>query len=187
MTNSKRIFRVIIVLMSLLVAGLVMAQPPQDNRGPGRGGFRNLSPEERQKMMEERMSTRMKEQLEITDAEWTALKPFFQKVTDLSRQVAGGGRGGMMGGRRGGRGGRGGPDDPQANAEPRNDVEKYGMALDKLLDSENPNPEEIKAKLTDFRNARAKVEQDLIKAQSELRALLTIKQEARLVRMGLLK
>lgn len=44
-----------------------------------------------------------------------------------------------------------------------------------------------KAALTALREARAKAREELEKAQKELKDLLTLKQEARLVTMGLLE
>jgi len=160
-----------------LVAGLVLAQPQQGNRGQGPGGFGNRTPEEMRQMMEERMAERMKEQLELTDAEWTALKPFIQKVTDLSRQTGGGG---MMGGRGGMMGG-------QAPEGEQSEVQKAMTALQETLDKEAPSATEIKAKLTALRGAREKARQDLVKAQESLKEVLSVKQEAQLVMNGTLE
>lgn len=181
-------------IVSFLVAGLVMAQPQGGQRGQrGQGG---RDPAEMRRMMEQRMDERMQEQLEVTDAEWKVIKPRFQKVTDLSRQAmgGGGGRGGMMGmmfGGRGGRGGQGGAGDQQRRPRPesdrpQNDVQKANEALATLLEGENPSPDQIKAKLAALRGAREKAKQQLATAQGELRQLLTLKQEASLVMMGIM-
>ncbi len=59
-------------------------------------------------------------------------------------------------------------------------------ALRKALDSKAP-AEEIKAKLADVRAARKKKEAELEKAQDELRDMLSPRQEAVAVTLGLLK
>jgi hypothetical protein len=60
-------------------------------------------------------------------------------------------------------------------------------ALQTLLDDENATSGEIKTKLAALRKAREKSKQELIAAQRELRELLTLRQEATLVVMGLLE
>ena len=64
------------------------------------------------------------------------------------------------------------------------DVEICNMAG---YDRRALKPEEIKEKLTALRKAREKAEQELTKAQEELRKVLTLHQEARLVLIGFLK
>jgi Spy/CpxP family protein refolding chaperone len=184
-------------IVSLLVAGLVLAQPQGGQRGQRGQGPRD--PEEFRRMMEERIAERMKEQLEITDAEWKVLQPRLRKVMELNAETSGGpGRGGMMGmmfGRgRGGQRGPGGPDgqgDQQRRPRPGGDrpqteVQQAAEALRETLQSENPGTEDIKAKLTALRSAREKAKQELVKAQQDLRQLLTLKQEATLVMTGML-
>jgi Spy/CpxP family protein refolding chaperone len=58
--------------------------------------------------------------------------------------------------------------------------------LQTTLDNKDAKPEEIKAKLTALRDARNKAKEDLTKAQADLKELLTQRQEAVLVNMGLL-
>ncbi len=182
-------------IVSFLVAGLVMAQPQGGQRGQRGPGGRD--PDEMRRMFEERMAERMKEQLEITDAEWKVLQPRFQKVTELSRQATGGGRGGMMGMMMGGRGGRGAPGGRPGqegqqrrprpeNNRPQSEVQKASEALATLLESDNPSTDQIKGKLAALRGAREKAKQALVKAQGDLRQLLSLKQEASLVMMGIL-
>lgn len=195
MRNHKRTLVVAASIVSFLVAGLVLAQP-QGGQGGQRGQRGNRDPEEMRRMFEERMAERMKEQLEITDAEWKVLQPRFQKVTELQRQTAGGGRGmmGMMMGGRGGRGGQGGRPGQEGQQrgprpggnQPQNEVQVASEALRTLLDSENPSSDQLKAKLAALRGAREKANQKLVAAQGELRQLLTLKQEASLVMMGIL-
>jgi hypothetical protein len=85
-----------------------------------------------------------------------------------------GGQGGQGG--QGGRQGRGGFGQPNLDAE----------ALQSALDS-GASADDIKAKLTTYRASAKQKEAQLEKAQDELRQLLSVKQEARAVLMGLLK
>jgi Spy/CpxP family protein refolding chaperone len=72
------------------------------------------------------------------------------------------------------------------NAQPA-DIEKKSQALQTLLDNKQAKPEAVAASLKAYRDARAKTRQDLAKAQQELRDLLTVRQEAQLVTMGILE
>lgn len=194
MRKHKTTLVVATSIVSLLVAGLVLAQPAGGQRGQRGQGGRNF--EEMRRNMEERMAERMKEQLEITDAEWKVLQPRFQKVTELQRQAMGGGRGmmGMMMGGRGGRGGQGGrPGQEGQQRGPRPDgdrpqsaVQQAAEGLRTVLESDNPSPEQLKSALGKLRSAREQAKQELLKAQGQLRELLTLKQEAMLCMMGIL-
>jgi len=162
----------------------------QDDPGRGRGsrGTRFDPAQFQQRMME-----RMKETLQAGDDEWKVIEPRLSAVMTLSREVnsRGGmarmfGRGGRVGfGDRGGRGGsRGGQDQ---SVQPQSDIEKCTQALTTLLESETPDPVQIKKVLTALRTAREKAKQKLAKAQQNLRTVLTIRQEAQLVLMGYLQ
>ena len=127
------------------------------------------------------MSTRVKETLKVNDEEWKALQPKVENVQTLSREITGGGMR-MMGGRRGGN-----TNQPVAdNAEPQSPLVKAQADLQATLDKENATADEIKTKLTAYRQARELAKQELAKAQAELRELVTPKQEAQLVLMNLL-
>ncbi len=170
--------------MMLLSASPVSAQP-----GPGRG-----NPEEfRQRMMDN-----YRERLEIKgDDEWKAIQPLIEKVIEARREVGFGGGAfafGRGGGRRGG-GGGGGGGDAQANGnqgggrrggffggEPSPEAED----LQKAIES-NASKEELKAKLAKYREARKDKEAKLAKAQDDLKKVLSVKQEAAAVLMGLLQ
>jgi hypothetical protein len=84
------------------------------------------------------------------------------------------------GGFRNGPGGFGGPGGMPRETSPEME------ALRKALDNDAP-ASEIKAKLADLRAARKKKEADLEKAQSALRELLSARQEAVAVTLGLLQ
>lgn len=165
-----------------LGTGNLAAQERRD-----RGDF---NPEQfRQRMME-----RYREQLEVkSDDEWKVIEPRIAKVTDARREMGGFGRGGPGGpggfGRRGGDGDQGGErrreggDDRRRmfGGEPNPDAE----ALQKAVESK-ASADEIKAKLGKYRESRKAKEANLAKAQDELRKVLSVRQEASAVLMGLL-
>jgi len=183
-------------VLMLTLASVTVGQP--QGRGGQRDGQRGgmFDPARMREMMEQRM----KEQLGATDAEWQVLGPRLTKVMNLSRQV-GGGMGRMMMGRRGRQGGpqggpEGGPQDQQRGARrgARNPfgggeptaVDTAAEALQTALGNTEATPEDIKAKLTTLRSAKEKAKQELAKAQQDLRQVLTLRQEAQLVLMGML-
>ena len=120
-------------------------------------------------------SDRMRETLGATEEEWTVLEPKLEKVQNLSMEAAGGGMMGMgmfvMG-----MGGRGG----------ESEVVKAFQALAKVLKDKDAAPGDIRSALQALRDARAKAKAALEEAQKELRSVLTLRQEAQLVQMGLL-
>jgi chromosome segregation ATPase len=65
-------------------------------------------------------------------------------------------------------------------------VSKASDALQTTLENTSATPEEIKAKLTALRTAREKARQELATAQKELREVLSLRQEAQMVLMGML-
>ncbi len=192
-------------VLALMVANLSVAQP--QGPGGGRRGGGNFDPERMQQMMQERM----RDQLGATEEEWKVLGPRVMKVMQLNRQS----RGGMgmmgMGGRRGmgGPGGPGGPGEQQGDNNNRrgnnrgnqgdrpqrprggmlgepSPVDTAAEALQTTLENASATPEEIKSKLTALRTAKEKAKQELAVAQKDLREVLTLRQEAQLVVMGLL-
>ena len=188
------------VCVLALVAGLSLAQQAGGGgqgggrRGGGQGGGRgNFDPAQMRQMM----TQRMKEQLNVDDQAWKVMEPRLMKVMELNRQASGMGRGmfGMMGGRRGGPGGPGGANDAGGQAAPARGSGPNGeqTALDKAtaqlqttLENQSASPDDIKKQLTAVREAREKAKQELAAAQQDLKQILTLRQEAQLVMMGLL-
>jgi len=135
--------------------------------------------------IQQRMLTGLRDRLNITnEEEWSVISPLVLKVTELRRSSmatgatwggggglgAGGGGGGAGGARRTGRGGGG-------NLE----VESLQSAVkDQMPDAE------IKARLSRMREVRKANALKLEKAQEDLRAVLTVRQEAIAVLAGLL-
>lgn len=139
------------------------------------------------------MGQRMQEALGATDQEWKVLGSRVMKVQELSRQAAGGGRGMMMMFGRGGRGGQGAPGGPGGNRPGgrRGDreltaVEKVQEELQTTLENTAATPDQIKPLLTKLRAAREEAKRNLAKAQQDLRQVLTVRQEAVMVLMGML-
>lgn len=146
------------------------------NGGGGNGGGRgNFDPAQ----MQERMMTMLREQFDVTDdAEWKLISDKLTALNELRRTAGGfggGGRGGFGGqGGGGNRGGRGG-----ATANPEQDSLRQAIT-DKAPDAE------IKSRLARLREVRKANEEKLTKAQEELRALLSVRQEAVAVMAGYL-
>ena len=133
----------------------------QDNGNGGRQR-RNFSPDA--------MMARMKTIFGVTDdAEWAVISARITPVMELRRSAMGGGF--RMGGFNGG-GGRGGNGNPA--------VESLRSAI-----TDNMPDAEIKARLDHLRESRKEDQAKLEKAQADLVAVLSVKQEAIAVMMGL--
>jgi len=143
----------------------------QDNGGGGggRGGFRGFDPQQ--------MMDNIKDRLGFTnDTDWSAVQPLVQKVMDARRDSMSGMFRGFR--RRGGdNGGGGGNPNRPSNAE--------ADALQQAVDSNAPAAQ-IKAALEKYRTAQKARQAKLEQAQEDLRKVLSQKQEAQAVLMGLL-
>lgn len=166
---------------------MAQAQAPRGGR-QGRGQFDPAQ-------MNQWMMQRMKEQLGATDDEWAVIEPRLEKVQTLARDARGGGMGGMFGrGQFGGPGGLRGqpggaaPQPPQGAqpTAPQSAVSKAAEDLRTTLGDQNSTVAQVKEKLTAYRAEREKAREELSKAQEDLRSVLSVKQEAQLVLMGLL-
>jgi hypothetical protein len=166
-----------------LCGGSLLAQ--DNGGGPG-----NWDPAK----FEERMLQRVRENLAITNnEEWTAVQPLVQKVMQARRDA--GGMGGMgMGMGPGGPppgGGPGGP--PPSDAQGGSDrPRRFGppasaeqQALQKAL-SDNASLPQVKDALAKYRASRKEKQSKLEAAQADLKSVLTSRQEAQAVLMGLL-
>lgn len=152
----------------------------------GQRGERGADRGDRMAQFRERMAQRMKTTLGVNDEEWAVLAPQIEKISQLQRQTRAGGMG-MMGGRRGGPGGPGGQAQGGDQADrAQTPIAKASQELRTALNDEKASADTLKAKLEAYRNARKQTEKELASAQEELRSLLTPKQEAHLVMMGLL-
>ena len=140
--------------------------------GRGRGG-----PGGNMQDFMQRMNDRLKESLKVTDEEWTVLKPLIEKVQTAQRE-AGAGRG------FGGRGGPGGGDNQPPDTRPG---AAESAALRTALESTSTSADDLKAKLAAVRAVRKKGAADLAVAREELKKVVTVRQEAVLVSMGILE
>ena len=156
------------------------------NFGGGNFGNGNFDPQQMQQQMQQRLLDNLRQQLDITnDAEWGAVQPLILKVgQDWISSMLGGGLGGLqsMFGNRGGRqGGQGrgfaalglGQPDPAADAL-RNAIDAYAPT------------EQIKAAMDKYRESKKRKAEELAKNREELRQVLSVRQEAILVSIGIL-
>ena len=148
------------------------AQP--NNAAPGGGGRQdrgNMDPAQRQ----QRMMDSIKGQLEITDdADWKAMQPLVQKVFDLRMQSMSGMGRGMFGRPRGGDNQPGDQNRPRGGfggANPDAD------ALQKAIESKATKAE-LKAAMDKYVASRKANQAALEQAQTDLRKVLTSRQEA---------
>lgn len=149
----------------------LFAMPVAAQNQPGGGGFDPAQ-------MRQRMMDRMKEMLGASDDEMQAIAPKLEKVMQLQRDSNGGGMR-MLFGRRGG-------DQQQQQQQPQSAVQQKAKELQDAVEANAPAAD-IKAKMQALRDARAAARQELTKAQAELKELLTQKQEATLLMMGMLE
>lgn len=182
-----------IASIAITILSIAMYSVAQ-NQGRGRGNF---DPEQMRAMRMERMQT----QLGVSDDEWKVIGPLVEDVMEKQRsaRMGGGGMMGMMGGP-GGPGGQGGPgmDRPERQGGPdqqrgqrggggfRGEPDPEMEALQTALESPDTSADVIKEKLTALRTARAKKEAALKTSRENLRKVLTIRQEAQMVMMGML-
>lgn len=169
---------------ALVAVGLTSTATAQEQKS--RGGF---NPEE----MRARMTERTRELLDVkNEDEWKLIYARIEKVTEAQREVRGlngdfrllfsrpggdqpGGTppAGDQGGRTRG-GGFGGTPNPDSEA------------LSKAVTTKAPT-DELKQRLAKVREARKAAEAKYDKAADDLRQVLTVRQEATLVAVGLLK
>jgi len=187
MFRRRVVFGLVVCILAVLIVGQTLSQPAQRGQAGGqRGGVQNserpqmqrrqFDPEQMQRMMEQRTQR----QVGASDAEWKTIGPSVMKVSQLNRQVSGGGMGGMFGGRRGPTGG------PQGAQGQPTELDKATEQLQTLLDNESAKPEDIEKQLTVLRTAREKVKKQLVAEQQKLQKQVTVRQKAQLVLMGLL-
>jgi hypothetical protein len=172
----------------LLQAGSVLAQPGQG----GGADWANMNPEDMQKMIQQRLMQSMREQLGITNNdEWSLIEKRLSKVSEIRMQsvmTAGMGMmGGMrMGGRMGGQGGPGGQGGGMRGFPGMGQQDPNVESLQKVIDS-NGSAAQIKAAVDKLRDSRKQKQDELAKAQADLRSVLTSRQEAILILSGMLE
>ncbi len=189
----------VLILVAVLTAAENTATSSKDSSasesqpGSRRGGMQERG------NFQERMKAMLKQELGASDEEWKVIEPRLTKAMTLSRDTNLRPMRGMMGMGPGmtppmppamesGKEPRG----PRPEAErsssdtEKSEVQKAADTLQKALEKETPDAEEIKTSLAAYREAREKARQELAKAQQELREILTVDQEAKLVLAGLI-
>lgn len=123
----------------------------------------------------------IKTALKATDDEWTVIQPLLDKVekAQIDFMMSGNFSSGF-GGRRGGNGGGGPGNNPFFQSSP--DVQ----ALSDAVQSDATSNDDLKAKMTAVRAARKKAIDNLAAARADLQKVLTLRQEAVLLSMGIL-
>jgi hypothetical protein len=158
------------------------APPDTQMQGGGNGNGGDNSDREarraarRGNFTPEAMLAALKTRFGVTDdAEWAIISARITAIMDLRRATGGGFGGGFPGGFRGGDNNRqGNSGNPELDA-------LRAAVTDNMPDGE------IKARLDRFREVRKDNEAKLEKARADLQAVLSVKQEAVAVMMGLLQ
>jgi hypothetical protein len=177
MKKLKQLMVMTATVLTLAPGGKALAQPQGMD-------FQNMDPQQMMSMIQERINSSFREQMAVTnDAEWAIIEERITAVTKarMATMADGGGMlgmGGMPGGRRGGGGGGGfqamfGQPSPEA------------QALQQAIDSNAPTAQ-IKTLIAKVQAVRKEKLAKLAKAQEDLRAVLTTRQEAIAIMGGLL-
>jgi hypothetical protein len=173
------------IRLSLLVAVLATFSLTQAS-AQDRGNRGNFNPEQ----MRERMMERVREQMDVTDdADWKLISERVNRVMEARREVGTGNNMGMMFGRRGGGGGERGGEDGNRRRGPGGfggEPSREAEALQKAIEAK-ASSDELKSKMAAYREAQKAKREKLAKAQDDLRKVLTVRQEAAAVMMGLLE
>jgi len=172
----------------LALGGLTAQSQPSTNQSPRGPDWQNMDGQQIQQFFQRRMNEMFRERLEVTDdAEWKIIEERLGRVTQarmavMAEAVGMMGMGNMGFGR--GRGGEG-PGGGRGFAGMFGQPSAESQALQQAIDAKAP-ASEIKAKLAKLQELRKQKQADLVKAQDDLRKLLTPRQEAIAALMGLL-
>ncbi len=154
--------------------------------GPGMGGPGGPDggppdPEQMRAMMD----TRIKKAMSVSDDAWATLQPLIDKVEDLEHQSD---TGPMMHGPPhpdddgDDHDGPGGDDDDH----PHSPVETAISNLKKVLADKSSTDDAVQTAMTAVEDAEKKVKEQLVAARKELKAAVTLRQQATLVALGVL-
>lgn len=183
-------------ILVLTAVGNLAAQTQQNtNQNEGRNprpDWQNMDGQQMQQFIQRRMMETFRERLEVTDdAEWKIVEERLGRVTQARMATVADGAGmmgmGAMAFGRGGPGGRGGegPGGGRGLGGLFGQPSVEAQALQQAIDAKAPAAE-IKSKLAKLQEARQQKQASLLKAQDDLRKVLTQRQEAIAVLMGLL-
>ncbi len=125
----------------------------------------------------------IKTALGVTDDEWAVIQPLLDKVEQAQLAFVGTANFGFgFGGRRGGPGGGG----PGRGGNPFFQSSPEVQALSDAVQSGSASNDDLKAKMTAVRDARKKATDNLAAARADLLKVLSLRQEAVLLSMGIL-
>lgn len=176
-----------VVAVSALLTGTLLAQddggppdggggpggpPPGESGGPGDfggpgGPDHHFDPAQ----FQQRMMDQVRTNLDITNNDdWAAIKPLVQKVMDAQHEL---------------HAGMGGPPGMPGRREMNVQTSSERQALQTAV-GDNAPVQQIKDALAKYRAARTEKQAELASAQDNLKAVLTVRQEAEAVLMGLL-
>ena len=179
MKKLKLLASLMVTALALSLGGKALAQLQ------GGMNFQNRDPEQIMNMIQERILSSFRDQMDVTnDTEWGLISTRITAVTKarMASMADGGGMmggRGMMGGPRGG--GAGGGGFARMFGTPSQESE----ALQKAIDNNAPAAE-LRGLLAKLQAARKEKQAALVKAQTDLRAVLTTRQESIAVLGGLL-
>jgi hypothetical protein len=177
-------------ILAALILTAVCALPVRAQMGPGGGGggMGGFDPSQ----MRSRITGRIQDQVGFTDEEWAVVEPKIWRVMALQVDTGAGGLGGMLGAFRG----RGGAGPGGFNFSTMlSQIFNNGRAsvvttkrdeLQAAVDNQDSTPQQLAIKLEEYRTAVKKAKGELVQAQSDLRDVLTLRQEAMLIQMGFL-
>jgi hypothetical protein len=133
---------------------------------------------DRMEQFRQKMNEYLKTSLKVSDEEWSVIQPLLEKVQTKLMETRFS-RSGFPSNRR-----NGGDRNPASTSRP---AAPEADALKTALDTEGASPAEIKTRLEAVRVARKKALAELEQSREELRKVLTLRQEAVLVMMGVLE
>jgi hypothetical protein len=173
------------VLAVTLNCGNVLGQPADPAQGQQRMDWGNIDPQQIQQTLQKRIMDNLRRQLAVTnDTEWTVIEERLSKVSRLRTESSLSAGMGLLGGLRANAGG-GGLGGLAAGLAGIASSDPATEKLQQNVDSQAPSAQ-IKAALADLRESRKKKQEDLAKAQADLRSVLSTRQEAILVLAGML-
>ena len=171
----KTTVKSLLIIVALAATPLVLkAQEAPKPATPGSSDRGRFNLEEFKKRMAEQMKTSLK----VTDDEWSILSPLVDKVMEKQRDAS---TRTSFGGRPPGSTGGGDSSRPERAGTAERE------ALRTTLQNDAASPEEIKNKLGAVRAVHLKSTAELAAAREELRKVVTVRQEAVLVSMGILE
>ena len=180
----------VIVLLGFAMTGFVYAQDQNKKDGANnnnqqqqrrqrfqQGGGGNFNRGDWQKMINDRIMGQYKQELKVSDEEWTKLEPLIKDVMDKKAKVDGDAMGGIS------RMFRGRTQRPQQQEEGEEPTAE--QKLRKALAENSPDPS-IKSLIDQMRKEKEANLKALKEAREKLRLELSTKQEAEFILNGLL-